>query len=285
MSQLRQFLQRNLHGQQTLKPVVRSYYAHSPTTKQGFSYTGSDSVTYEGVSNNIGGTDGVQGEMGSDSLTDTPNPSSPARRLQVTSHEAAPQPAKPADDAQLTDHSASNTAHFQQTASASRHGLSKTDPKTVPSSDSSLNSPENLEALHLSAADHSTADFGGEVTPRHADYVRDPETPTAYSGPNPPEEKFPPVGSPAKRRDFTREVAASIFSQQPVSEPRPNPTSAASMRKQSEGQTPHANHDVSVSVTIREVNIVPPAAPVKEKPSWQPPKSLSQYLSEREGKR
>ncbi len=277
MSQLRQFLQRNLHGQQTLKPVVRSYYAHSPTTKQGVPYVSSDSVTNGDISNNIGGTDGVQGEISSDgfgSLTDTSNPRSRAHSPHTASHASGdgvePQTPKTADNSQRTERRGIEPAHIQQA-----------DQTAEQRTEASL----NPKALHLSAGDHPAADHGGEVAPRHADHRRDSETLTAHSRSNPSEEMVPPVVSPAKRRDFTREVAASIFSPPPVSELRNNPDSAAPRTEPRAGQTRHTNHDVSVSVTIREVNIVPPAAPVKEKPSWQPPKSLSQYLREREGKR
>lgn len=280
MSQLRQFLQRNLHGRQTLKPVVRSYYAHSPTTKQGYSRAGSDSVTNEGISN-IAGTDEVQGEISSDgfgSLNDTSNPRSRTHSPHTASHASGdgvePQTPKTADNSQRIERRGIEPARIQQA-----------DQTAEQRTEASLSFPSNPKALHLSAADHSTADFGGEVTPQHANHIRDSETLTAHSRSNPSEGKVPPVGNPAKRRDFTREVAASIFSPPLVSDLRNNPDSAASRKEQMAGQTSHVNHDVSVSVTIREVNIVPPAAPVKEKPSWQPPKSLSQYLSEREGKR
>ncbi|WP_325894317.1 hypothetical protein [Grimontia sp. NTOU-MAR1] len=93
---------------------------------------------------------------------------------------------------------------------------------------------------------------------------------------------------PAKRRDFTKQVAASILGDEKVS---PNTERLASVSPVESALSPEnegrPQDRLEVSVTIGHVSILPaPKAQEKKVPSWKPPVSLSDYLRDRqEGKR
>ncbi|WP_062709546.1 hypothetical protein [Grimontia marina] len=89
---------------------------------------------------------------------------------------------------------------------------------------------------------------------------------------------------PTKRRDFTKQVAASILGDELGSTQADNKVSASHIESAFSPENEGSLQDhLEVSVTIGHVSIVPaPKAPEKKTPSWKPPVSLTDYLRGRQ---
>ncbi|USH05396.1 hypothetical protein K6Q96_19525 [Grimontia kaedaensis] len=279
---LSQFLRRNVSGEQSLKPVVHSYYSHAGET---ISNTGaefvSDSVTEwltpEPTNSKVERTPNQHSET---SPAATSNNSLSQRidknietgfHREVDSLQLPTSPDIPASPDKVMSHSIKSsktdvqlTSDEQDSSNVERRGITDNQPTNstnveAPSSDFSHPESNNMtlaELRDLEQASHSVV----------------PETQQRS----------------AKRRDFTKQVAASILGNESDSTRTDNKLSASpvesALSAASEG-SPQGH--LEVSVTIGHVSIVPtPKAAEKKVPSWKPPVSLTDYLRERqEGKR
>ncbi|CZF81725.1 hypothetical protein GCE9029_02787 [Grimontia celer] len=279
---LSQFLRRNVSGEQSLKPVVHSYYSHAGET---ISNTGADSasdsvtewLTPELTNSKVERTQNQHSET---SPAATSN-NSLSQRIdknietgfyrEVDSLQLPTSPDSPTSPDKVMSHSIQSsktdvqlTSDEQDSSNVERRGITDNQPTNstnveAPSSDFSHPESNNTtlaELRDLEQASHSVV----------------PETQQRS----------------AKRRDFTKQVAASILGNESDSTRTDNKISASPVESALSAESEGSPQDhLEVSVTIGHVSIVPaPKAAEKKTPSWKPPVSLSDYLRERqEGKR
>lgn len=289
---INQFLRRNIAGEQSLKPVVRSYYAHPPELAADV-INKSDAVT----------------EYGSDDWMAewlTPAPISP------TEHKAGGQTPASEQDVQpdtrihssspgVKERHASLTPPEGKEAAAHHNDLMGIQPPLKASGTGSVSGthteppPMNGE-MPEPAQNTAPPPFEPHTPPdkmnTHAKFWRGKATPVrTMAG----ESVITPAPS-AKRRDFTEQVAASILGNENAyqgEQATPSPSGAAlaagdsSVSALSASALSLGEDQLDVKVSIHHVSIVPAAtAPKTKNADWKPPVSLTDYLRERrEGNR
>ncbi|WP_281545474.1 hypothetical protein [Grimontia sp. SpTr1] len=278
MSQgLSQFLRRNVSGEQSLKPVVRSYYSHvsddsSPTSPQSSSDTVTDWLVPEPTKTNLKPTKSERSEFSSSVRPEKAAHSDRNleygfnREVDSSSSPVSPESveSRPAQkdyssniEADFPDHNAEPASQEWQREAENRSTVSAR--SDAPSNDVS---PHSASAMTLAE-------------------LRDLEQESSTVLPENRQQ-------PTKRRDFTKQVAASILGDEkesPITERLASVIPVESALSPEKEGSPQDH--LEVSVTIGHVSIVPaPKAPEKKAPSWKPPVSLTDYLRERqEGKR
>ncbi|EOD79639.1 hypothetical protein D515_01433 [Grimontia indica] len=279
---LSQFLRRNISGEQSLKPVVHSYYSHAGET---ISNTGAESVsdsvtewlTPEPTNSKVGRTQNQHSET---SPAATSNNSLSQRidknietgfHREVDSLQLPTSPDSPASPDKVMSHSIQSsktdvqlTSDEQHSSNVERRGITDNLPTNstnveAPSSDFSHSESNNMTLAELRDLEQASPSVVPETQQRSA-----------------------------KRRDFTKQVAASILGDESVSTRIDDKASASPVESALSAKSEESLQDhLEVSVTIGHVSIVPaPKTGEKKAPSWKPPVSLTDYLRERhEGKR
>ncbi|NGN96268.1 hypothetical protein G5S52_00935 [Grimontia sp. S25] len=279
---LSQFLRRNVSGEQSLKPVVRSYYSHvsddsSPTSPQSSSDTVTEWLVPEPTKTNLEPTLSEQSEVSSSVRPENASrtgrnleygfdrevdPSSSSVSLENLENRSTPKDDSSDIEAEFPDHNAESSSKEWHRQEWQREAENKS--TLSARSDASSNDVTQHSASAMTLAE-----------------LRDLELESSSVAPENRQQ-------PAKRRDFTKQVAASILGDEKVS---PNTERLASVTPVESALSPEKEGSpqdhLEVSVTIGHVSIVPaPKAPEKKVPSWKPPVSLSDYLRDRqEGKR
>lgn len=265
---LTQFLRRNVTGEQSLKPVVRSYYSHmAETAYSPADHNNSDTVT-----------DWLRPEP---SITVSKRQQSHAEHVnKATRDNQAHMPGSQPDfNREVAFPKSSDTISETPKNHEKQDEQDSVEPERI----TSKARPESLQP------DEGNSDFPERW--HHTDFprieTRVPSTTLANkqkktlaelrdlepeSQGNEPSKQA--KTQPDKRRDFTRQVAASILGN--------DATTSRESLLIAEPVTESVTDPVEVSVTINHVSIVSAAkAPEKKVLSWKPPVSLTDYLRER----
>ncbi|MDD1780467.1 hypothetical protein LRP49_04560 [Enterovibrio sp. ZSDZ35] len=317
---LSRFIHRNITGQQSLKPIVRSYY--SDVSARGIS--GSDAISRDSVTSSQGNVEhedrgftplGAQDSKGHTEATATRSYASPTSDTRVEEGNSLERTETTIDSEVMHEDSRGTQAFpFPQNRT-----LSTSD---TPSVLNNANDDATRRNDFLTAAQTASVDGPNAPNETHDEQPRSVSslvvnkdaqtfgnglTTSAYVDKQATQDLNSPQRSiedesmgfnsntnasiRSRRRDFTQQVAAAILG---------NDSSLASVSSSRESASPLNNESVTpyqtpdatpepleVSVTINQVSIVSShQAPTARTPSWQPPISLGDYLRERkEGKR
>ncbi|KKD61733.1 hypothetical protein RN22_03700 [Grimontia sp. AD028] len=283
MSQgLSQFLRRNVSGEQSLKPVVRSYYSHvsddsSPTSPQSSSDTVTDWLVPEPTKTNLKPTQSEQSEFSS--AVQPEKAAHSDRNIEYGFNREVDSSSFPVSPESVRSHSTQKDYSSDIEAEFPGHNAESSSPEWQ-------RQVWQRDAENKSTVSARSDAPSNDVSPHSASAMtlaelRDLELESSSVAPENRQQ-------PAKRRDFTKQVAASILGDEKVS---PNTERLASVTPVESALSPEKEGSpqdhLEVSVTIGHVSIVPaPKAPEKKAPSWKPPVSLTDYLRDRqEGKR
>lgn len=273
---LSHFLRRNIAGEQSLKPVVRSYYAHVAEPALGTVHR-SDAV--------------IKSESG-DRTEEwlRPATTSPAEHKESVQRPASEQDVKPdtrvysSTPDKKERHDALTPAEGKETADNNLMGTQSSLKASGTQTQRPLANREMPEPTQNTAPPPFEPHSPPDKMNTHAKFWRGKATPVrTMAG----ESVVTPTPS-AKRRDFTQQVAASILGNESAYQDgqtlvAPSPvgadlsTDTLSMREE----------QLDVKVSIHHISIVPAANTLETKNAgWKPPVSLTDYLRERrEGNR
>ncbi|MGP8305591.1 hypothetical protein [Vibrio sp. YIC-376] len=266
---LSQFIHRNLTGEQSLKPVVRSYY--------------SDITPNAHYESDVQHNDASSWTNSEPSMDDESafTASTPARKLMSEA-------TCDADNAQSNldrDIDASTQVTSEYHPEESSHAESLTVERDASMRDTSEQN-RSSQVGHIDESQHSAVfteyNLENESVLIHQGELKDLEAVSATDS------GYDALSKPLKRRDFTKQVAQAILGNDAAYES--SPKSPTTTQNGTEFDTQGHSGDgenLEVSVTIRQVTIMSSSnGAEKHQSNWKPPISLSDYLRERqEGKR
>lgn len=271
---LSQFIHRNLTGEQSLKPVVRSYYSDI-----------TPNAHYEAGAQHNDASSWTNSEPSMDDESAS-TASTPARKLMSKA-------TFDADNAQSNLDRDDIDASTQVTSEYHPEESRRTESLTVEQDAYMKDTSEQNRSSQVGHIDE--AQFESQHSAVLSEYNLENESVLIHQG----ELKDLEAGSatdfgydvrskPLKRRDFTKQVAQAILGNDAAYES--SPKSPTTTRNGAEFDTQGHSGDgenLEVSVTIRQVTIMSSSnGAEKHQSNWKPPISLSDYLRERqEGKR
>ncbi|MGY0614923.1 hypothetical protein [Vibrio sp. FJH11] len=270
---LSQFIHRNLTGEQSLNPVVRSYYSDiTPNAHYEASVQHNDARSW------MNSEPSMDDESASTAST-------PARKFLSEATPAADN-AQPDLDRNI-DASTQVTSEYHPEESSHAESLTVEQDASMRDTselnrDSQVGHIDEAQFESKYSAVISEHNLENESVLIHQGELKDLEaSSTTDSG-------YDALSKPLKRRDFTKQVAQAILGNDAAYESSPkSPTITWNGAEFDTKGHSRDGENLEVSVTIRQVTIMSSSnGAEKHQSNWKPPISLSDYLRERqEGKR